>query len=90
MSRARTGVEGKSLPVLYQEGLTSLKLTVFSPGTVMWGGAPNIKWFLDRSKGLCGFFGAAMLPSGDPTYVEVEVHFEKAMYEMAGKCSPGS
>ncbi|KUI62196.1 Acyltransferase LovD [Cytospora mali] len=57
-------------------------------GTVMWGGAPNIKWFLDREKGLCGFFGAAMLPSGDPTYVDVEVEFEKAVYEMAGKGSP--
>lgn len=56
-------------------------------GTVMWGGAPNIKWFLDREKGLCGFFGAVMLPSGDPTYVDVEVEFEKAVYEMAGKGS---
>lgn len=59
-------------------------------GTVMWGGAPNIKWFLDREKGLCGFFGAAMLPSGDPTYVDVEVEFEKAVYEMAGKGPPAS
>lgn len=59
-------------------------------GTVMWGGAPNIKWFLDREKGLCGFFGAAMLPSGDPTYVDVEVEFEKAVYAMAGKGSPAS
>ncbi|KAK7736597.1 hypothetical protein SLS53_007029 [Cytospora paraplurivora] len=59
-------------------------------GTVMWGGAPNIKWFLDREKGLCGFFGAAMLPSGDPTYVDVELEFEKAVYEMAGRTSPAS
>ncbi|ROW08308.1 hypothetical protein VMCG_03035 [Cytospora schulzeri] len=59
-------------------------------GTVVMGGAPNIKWFLDREMGLCGFFGAAMLPSGDPTYVDVEVEFEKAVYEMAGKSSPAS
>lgn len=59
-------------------------------GTVMWGGAPNIKWFLDREKGLCGFFGAALLPSGDPTYVDIELEFEKAVYEMAGKVSPVS
>ncbi|KKY39582.1 putative beta-lactamase family protein [Diaporthe ampelina] len=59
-------------------------------GTVMWGGAPNIKWFLDREKGLCGFFGAALLPSGDPTYVDVELEFEKAVYEMADKVAPVS
>ncbi|KAI3394239.1 hypothetical protein diail_2980 [Diaporthe ilicicola] len=59
-------------------------------GTVMWGGAPNIKWFLDREKGLCGFFGAALLPSGDPTYVDVEAEFERAVYEMAGKAAPAS
>lgn len=59
-------------------------------GTVMWGGAPNIKWWVDREKGLCGFFGAALLPSGDPTYVDVELEFEKAVYEMAGKVAPVS
>ncbi|KAK2602950.1 hypothetical protein N8I77_009444 [Diaporthe amygdali] len=59
-------------------------------GTVMWGGAPNIKWFLDREKGLCGFFGAALLPSGDPTYVDIEAEFERTVYEMAGKKAPAS
>lgn len=59
-------------------------------GTVMWGGAPNIKWFLDREKGLCGYFGAAMLPSGDPTYVDIEAEFERAVYDMAGQGAPAS
>lgn len=59
-------------------------------GTVMWGGAPNIKWFLDREKGLCGFFGAALLPSGDQTYVDIELEFEKAVYKMAGKVTQPS
>lgn len=56
-------------------------------GTVMWGGAPNLNWFLDREKGLCGILEAQLLPPGDPTYVDLTKDFEKTMYELAGKTS---
>lgn len=56
-------------------------------GTVMWGGAPNLNWFLDRERNLCGFFGAQLLPSGDAVYEAVNVQFEKTMHELAGKKS---
>lgn len=56
-------------------------------GTVLWGGSPNLKWFLDRERDLCGFFGAQLMPSGDATYVALNLEFEKAMYELAGKNS---
>lgn len=56
-------------------------------GAVMWGGSPNLFWFLDRERGLCGFFGAQLEPTGDPAYVAVNMEFEKAMYELAGKGS---
>ncbi|KAF2024512.1 beta-lactamase/transpeptidase-like protein [Setomelanomma holmii] len=34
------------------------------PGTMHWGGAPNLKSWIDRTGGTCGFFGPQLLPSG--------------------------
>lgn len=56
-------------------------------GAVMWGGAPNLFWFLDKQRDLCGFFGAQLVPTGNPVHVAANLEFEKAMYELAGKSS---
>ncbi|ROV89221.1 hypothetical protein VMCG_09902 [Cytospora schulzeri] len=48
-------------------------------GTVAWGGSPNLYWFLDRQRDLCGFFGAQLIPSGDPVYEAMNLEFEKAI-----------
>jgi hypothetical protein len=31
-------------------------------GTMLWGGAPNMVWFIDREKDPCGFMGIQMEP----------------------------
>lgn len=51
-------------------------------GTVMWGGAPNITWTLDRETGWCGLQTAQLMPSGDPTYLAVSKAFETTMHEL--------
>lgn len=56
-------------------------------GTVMWGGAPNLNWFLDRDTGLCGILEIQLKPYGDATVAELTKDFEKAMYELVGKTS---
>ncbi|KUI58046.1 Acyltransferase LovD [Cytospora mali] len=56
-------------------------------GTVLWGGSPNLNWFLDRDRDLCGFLGAQLIPSGDPVYKALNLSFEKTMYKLAGKNS---
>ncbi|KAF3766333.1 beta-lactamase/transpeptidase-like protein [Cryphonectria parasitica EP155] len=58
-------------------------------GTVAWGGAPNLTWFLDRENAICGFKGAQLMPAGDPVYVEISLEFEKAMCKLAGKIRSG-
>lgn len=56
-------------------------------GTVMWAGAPNLNWYLDRDTGLCGILETQLKPYGDVTVAELSKDFEKAMCELAGKTS---
>jgi CubicO group peptidase (beta-lactamase class C family) len=58
-------------------------------GTMMWGGAPNIVWFIDREKDLCGFMGMQVEPMYDEFCTGLKEEFEKAMYELAGKTNDG-
>lgn len=34
-------------------------------GLLCWGGSPNIVWFVDRERGVVGFFGTQVAPFGD-------------------------
>ncbi|KAF2148709.1 beta-lactamase family protein [Myriangium duriaei CBS 260.36] len=53
-------------------------------GTLIWSGMANCYWFIDRKAGLCGVFGAQVLPPGDKKVGEVIKSFE---YEMNRKLS---
>lgn len=67
--------------VVDKEGKTGWR----GKGTVMWGGTPNLNWFLDCEQGLCGFQGTQFMPAGEQVFVDVERSFEKTMSELAGK-----
>ncbi|PKS08592.1 hypothetical protein jhhlp_004978 [Lomentospora prolificans] len=34
-------------------------------GTLVWGGLPNLVWFMNREKGVAAFFATQVLPPGD-------------------------
>ncbi|KAI1075341.1 beta-lactamase family protein [Whalleya microplaca] len=54
-------------------------------GALMWGGAANLNWFIDRSAGVCGVFGAQVMPSSDPRMRSLINAFQADVYRKAGK-----
>ncbi|KAI2640345.1 beta-lactamase family protein [Hypomontagnella submonticulosa] len=53
-------------------------------GALMWGGAGSLNWFIDRSAGVCGVFGAQVLPS-DQRMRDLIDAFQTDVYRQAGK-----
>ncbi|KAK8098231.1 beta-lactamase/transpeptidase-like protein [Apiospora kogelbergensis] len=58
------------------------------PGTMLWGGAINSAWFIDRATGVCGVFGSNLLPSADPQIEVLMTGFEEEIYKKAAKERP--
>ncbi|KAF2676758.1 beta-lactamase/transpeptidase-like protein [Lentithecium fluviatile CBS 122367] len=54
-------------------------------GTMVWGGLPNLTWFVDRKAGLCGLFATQVIPPGDGKCAELTRAFEKGVYELYEK-----
>ncbi|OTA88782.1 hypothetical protein M434DRAFT_34687 [Hypoxylon sp. CO27-5] len=54
-------------------------------GTLIWGGAANLFWFLDREAGVCGVFGTQVLPPADDRIKGLIKAFEEEVYKKAGK-----
>lgn len=68
-------------------GLGGILLDSDSPagmkaGTMIWGGAPNLKWWCDRKTGLCGLFAGQVWPPGDAKVLAVNLKFEEGIYNM--------
>ena len=60
----------------------------FKAGWVRGGGAPNLKWWIDRRGGTCGFFATQLYPPGESRHAFLHPLFHKAMAEQwapAGK-----
>ncbi|EMD92095.1 hypothetical protein COCC4DRAFT_174349 [Bipolaris maydis ATCC 48331] len=57
----------------------------YKAGTVIWGGYPNIIWWVDRKTGLCGIYGGQVVPPGDVKVGGLQLKFEAAMYERLAK-----
>ncbi|KAI0378080.1 beta-lactamase family protein [Hypomontagnella monticulosa] len=53
-------------------------------GALMWGGAGSLNWFIDREAGVCGVFGAQVLPS-DQRMRDLIDAFQTDVYRQAGK-----
>ncbi|KAM0271612.1 hypothetical protein ACHAQH_009039 [Verticillium albo-atrum] len=49
-------------------------------GTLIWSGAPNVFWWIDRKTGLAGLFGTQIMPSAEPMTEEYIKAFEDEMY----------
>ncbi|KAG9198367.1 hypothetical protein G6514_010211 [Epicoccum nigrum] len=50
-------------------------------GTMIWGGLPNLIWWVDRKTGLCGLYATQVVPTGDAKCAALDRKFEAAMYE---------
>ncbi|GFG12706.1 esterase EstB [Aspergillus udagawae] len=53
-----------------------------SKGTMIWSGMPNLFWFIDRARGVCGVVGMQLLPAADPTTQKLVKLFEEGLYEL--------
>jgi CubicO group peptidase (beta-lactamase class C family) len=53
----------------------------FEPGWMQWGGAPGLKWWIDRKGGTCGFFATALQPMGEPRHVVLSKMFQTEVVE---------
>lgn len=51
-------------------------------GTLRWGGAPNLKWWIDRKGGTCGMFATQLWPAGELRHAHLGKMFER---EVASK-----
>ncbi|WQF84815.1 Putative beta-lactamase/transpeptidase [Colletotrichum destructivum] len=49
-------------------------------GTLMWSGASNVFWWIDRQSGLCGLFATQMLPAAEEGVRPHIKAFEDEMY----------
>ncbi|GKT47065.1 acyltransferase LovD [Colletotrichum spaethianum] len=49
-------------------------------GMLIWGGAANISWWIDREAGLAGVFGTQIMPSGEVVTEDYIKAFEGEMY----------
>ncbi|KAI5864316.1 beta-lactamase/transpeptidase-like protein [Durotheca rogersii] len=54
-------------------------------GALLWGGAANLTWFIDRTAGVCGTFGTQVMPPSDPQVRPIFKAFEEETYRRAGK-----
>ncbi|KAH0428807.1 beta-lactamase [Colletotrichum camelliae] len=57
-------------------------------GTLIWSGASNVFWWIDRTTGLCGFFATQMLPAAEENVRPFIKAFEDEMYARLKKSKP--
>lgn len=63
--------------------------TGMKKGTMIWNGYPNMIWWIDPATGLCGLFGAQMVPPGDARAVAIQRRFKKEMYDQVKQKGEG-
>ncbi|KAF2707950.1 beta-lactamase/transpeptidase-like protein [Pleomassaria siparia CBS 279.74] len=52
---------------------------------MQWGGAPNLKWWIDRKGGTCGLFATQLAPAGEKKHQVLPILFQKQMASNLGK-----
>jgi len=52
-----------------------------SPGSMQWGGLPNLFWWINPTDGVCGCYFGQLLPPGDPQSFQLYETFEKAVMD---------
>ncbi|PGH20783.1 hypothetical protein AJ80_03410 [Polytolypa hystricis UAMH7299] len=56
-----------------------------SKGVISWAGMSNPIWFIDRERGICGFWAIQLFPFFDPQHLELFGKFENMVWERFGK-----
>lgn len=51
-------------------------------GMLRWGGAPNLKWWIDREGGTCGIFATQLSPAGELRHAPLGKMFEREVVAM--------
>jgi CubicO group peptidase (beta-lactamase class C family) len=64
-------------------GLTENDTGLKAP-RLQWGGAPNLKWWIDRAGGSCGIFATQLMPAGETNHVELYNIFRCEMVKKFG------
>ncbi|EMD67843.1 hypothetical protein COCSADRAFT_34624 [Bipolaris sorokiniana ND90Pr] len=87
---ASNAMDGLPIGVPKDHALGGVILTGDGPdgkkaGTMVWGGYPNLIWWVDRKTGLCGIYGGQVVPPGDAKVCGLQRMFEAAMYERLAK-----
>ncbi|KAH7093443.1 putative penicillin-binding protein [Paraphoma chrysanthemicola] len=60
----------------------------FEPGWMQWGGAPNLKWWIDRKGGTCGIFATQLFPPGELKHAFLGKLFQKEVVSHFTKATP--
>jgi CubicO group peptidase (beta-lactamase class C family) len=55
--------------------------TGLKAGKMNWGGAPNLKWWIDRKGGTCGIFATQLFPAGELQHAFLGKLFEQYVVE---------
>lgn len=50
-------------------------------GTMLWGGYPNLMWFIDRVGGMSGIYGSQLSPPGDQKTIELFLKWVEELYK---------
>ncbi|KAF2012474.1 beta-lactamase/transpeptidase-like protein [Aaosphaeria arxii CBS 175.79] len=53
--------------------------------TMIWGGLPNLIWWVDRKDGVCGLFATQLLPTGDSKCAVLNRQFTAGIYQLYAK-----
>jgi hypothetical protein len=56
--------------------------TGLKAGTLHWGGAPNLKWWIDPKGGTCGIFATQLFPAGELKHAFLGKMFEQQVVEI--------
>ncbi|KAF2128336.1 beta-lactamase/transpeptidase-like protein [Dothidotthia symphoricarpi CBS 119687] len=62
--------------------LTSDSEEGMAAGSMIWGGLPNLVWWVDLKTGLCGLYAGQVLPPGDAKCAALTRKFQEGIYEM--------
>ena len=57
---------------------------VLTKGSLSWGGLPNLKWFVNRERGVAAVYATQVMPPGDPVNLRFSNEFFKEALAMAG------
>ncbi|THV08209.1 beta-lactamase [Dendrothele bispora CBS 962.96] len=79
-------LRGLPMSIKYNWGLGGLLMLEDAPGrrkagSMMWGGLPNLSWWIDRESDLYALYSTQLVPPGDKEIMKLGIKFEQALYQ---------